>query len=191
MKQLIEHIRRYQPSNEQETIDQQTMLAFLATNPNALERTNMIAHVTTSTIVINAAMDRVVFGFHNIYQSWGWIGGHNDGDADTHLVALKETTEETGLTRLTFYSKDIFMLDIIYVPFHRKHDVHVSDHLHLNITYLLLADEAEPLNHSEAEHQGMQWFSLDDVLHHVKEPRMIPIYQKAFAKIKSIKETQR
>ena len=95
MKELLDQLKRYQPSNEQERVDQQTMLTFLTLNPDALERTNTIAHMTTSTIVVNPAMDHVVFGFHNIYQSWGWIGGHNDGDADCRRVALKETMEET------------------------------------------------------------------------------------------------
>ena len=188
MKNLISHLKQYQPKLEQERVDQQTIITFLSHNADALERTNTIAHVTTSTIVVNPAMDRVVFGFHNIYQSWGWIGGHNDGDEDCHHVALKETMEETGLTRLTFYSKEIFMLDVIYVPSHLKNGKHVSDHLHLNITYLLIADEQERLVHAEEEHQGMQWFAIKDVLKLVKEPRMIPIYQKAFAKIMLIKE---
>ena len=188
MKQLINLLKNYQPFNEQERFDQEAMINFFSRNPDALERSNTVAHVTTSTIVVNSSMNRVVFGFHNIYQSWGWIGGHNDGDEDTHRVALKETTEETGLTRLSFYSQDVFMLDTIYVPNHIKHEKHVSDHLHLNVTYLLIADESEPLLHSEEEHQGMKWFDITEVLDYVKEPRMIPIYQKAFAKIKLIKE---
>lgn len=191
MKQLLQQLKRYQPSNEQERIDQQSILTFLKLNPDALERTNTIAHMTTSTIVVNPAMDQVVFGFHNIYQSWGWIGGHNDGDSDCLRVALKETTEETGLKQLKFYSQDMLMLDIIYVPNHLKKGRHVSDHLHLNVTYLIIADPLEKLRHDEHEHQGMKWFKISDVLKHVKEPRMIPIYQKAFAKIKAIKEQQR
>ena len=190
MKLLIQLLKQYQPFNDQERFDQAAMITFLSRNPDALERSNTIAHITTSTLVVNPSMDRIVFGFHNIYQSWGWIGGHNDGDEDTHHVALKETTEETGLTQLSFYSKNIFMIDTIYVPNHLKHGQHVSDHLHLNVTYLLIADESEPLLHSEEEHQGMKWFDITDVLKHVSEPRMIPIYQKAFDKIKLIKEHQ-
>ena len=35
--------------------------------------------------------------WHNIYQSWSWIGGHADGVADLRAVALRELEEETGV----------------------------------------------------------------------------------------------
>lgn len=183
---LIASIKKYRPYNEQEAFDQNAILAFIARNPDFLDRTNLIAHFTVSAIVVNPAMDKVLFAHHNIYKSWGWLGGHSDGDPDMLHVALKETEEETGVKQLTPHSKDIFMLDTLYVPNHLKHGKHVSDHLHLNVTYLLIADESERVRINEHENSGVKWFWIADVLQEVREPRMIPVYTKAFEKIKAI-----
>ncbi len=184
---LKELIQAYQPFNEQEAFDKKAILAFIDRNPDYLLRSNLIAHFTVSTIVVNPSMDKVLFAHHNIYKSWGWLGGHNDGDEDMLRVAMKETEEETGLKKIKPYSKDIFMLDTIYVPNHIKHGKHVSDHLHLNATYLVIADENEKPIVNVEENSGVQWFPISTVLKIVHEPRMIPIYQKAFQRIALLK----
>lgn len=185
---LKEIIQAYKPYNEQEAFDKRAILAFIDRNPDYLLRTNLIAHFTVSSIVVNEKMDKVLFAHHNIYKSWGWLGGHNDGDEDMLHVALKETEEESGLKKIRPYSKELFMLDTIYVPNHLKHGKHVSDHLHLNATYLVIADDKEKPIVNIEENSGVKWFSIDTVLKIVHEPRMIPIYQKAFAKIKLLKK---
>ena len=32
--------------------------------------------------------------YHNIYQSWSWLGGHADGETDLLSVAIREVKEE-------------------------------------------------------------------------------------------------
>jgi 8-oxo-dGTP pyrophosphatase MutT (NUDIX family) len=184
---LREQIEAYQPFNEQEAFDKKAILAFIDRNPDYLLRSNLMAHFTVSTIVVNPAMDKVLFAHHNIYKSWGWLGGHNDGDEDMLNVAMKETEEESGLTKIKPYSKEIFMLDTIYVPNHIKHGKHVSDHLHLNATFLVVADESEKPIVNVEENSGVKWFPIATVLKIVHEPRMIPIYQKAFQRIALLK----
>jgi 8-oxo-dGTP pyrophosphatase MutT (NUDIX family) len=184
---LKQQIQAYKPFNEQEAFDQKAILAFIDRNPDYLLRTNLIAHFTVSIMVVNEKMDKVLFAHHNIYKSWGWLGGHSDGDEDMLHVALKETEEESGLTKIHPYSKEVFMLDTIYVPNHIKHGHHVSDHLHLNATFLVIADEQEKPVVNVEENSGVKWFPISTVLNVVTEPRMIPIYQKAFQKINLIK----
>ncbi|PKK99226.1 MAG: NUDIX hydrolase [Tenericutes bacterium HGW-Tenericutes-2] len=181
-----ELFRNYIPKNEQEKVDQALILDFIDRNPDALYRTNLCAHITSSAFVVNQEMDKILFAYHNIYDSWSWLGGHNDGNPNLLEVAIQEAIEETGIQTVKPYSTDIFTIDVIYVKNHIKKNQYVPDHLHLNATFLLIADENENLSINHAENSGVKWFDIDDVLNHISEDRMKPIYQKAFDIIKTL-----
>jgi len=175
---MFDQLKQYKPHNEQETADLKAMLDFIDHFDNTLSRDNLIAHFTSSAIVLNDAMDKILFAYHKIYDSWGWVGGHNDGDPDFLHVAIKEAMEETGIEKVYPYDHNILGIDIIYVPNHIKKGKFVSDHLHLNITYLLIADENQEIKHKPDENLDVSWFALDDYENHVTEPRMKPVYKK-------------
>lgn len=190
---MYEQLKNYQPQNEQEEKDLEAILLFIDRNPDVLVRTNLVAHLTSSAIIMNQKMDKVLFIHHNIYNSWGWVGGHNDGDPDFLNVAIKEAKEETGVTNIKPFSDDILGVDVIYVQNHMKHGAYVPDHVHLNVTYLLVADESDDLTIKPDENSGVKWFSFEEVFNHITEPRMKPIYNKLIhraLKWKSKKETQ-
>jgi 8-oxo-dGTP pyrophosphatase MutT (NUDIX family) len=186
-KHYLEEIKRYKPKNEQEKVDQAAIIAFIEQNDDVLDRENLVAHLTSSAIVVNEEMNKVLFIHHNIYNAWGWVGGHNDGDADLIGVAIKEAKEETGIEDIQPVNEEILMMDIIHVTNHIKHGQYVGDHLHLNVTYLLKASEDEQLKHNPSENSDVRWFLIDECLEYVDEERMIPIYQKAFKEIKKIR----
>ena len=176
-------INEYQAEIEQEKKDLSLMKQFIAAHDDALLRSNLIGHFTSSVVILNTSKTKILMGYHNIYQSWGWFGGHNDGDPDCLKVAIKEAKEETGLKTFTLACQNPIGIDVIYVGNHIKHGEIVPDHLHLNVTYGLMADESEILIYNENEHQGIAWFDLNDYLDYVKEPRMIPVYKKMVQRI--------
>ncbi len=184
---VLKTIETYQPVNEQETVDKQAIISFIKQHDDALERHNKIAHLTSSALVVNETFDKVLFAHHNIYDAWGWVGGHTDGDPNLLKVAIKEAKEETGIEVVRAYDGKIFALDTIFVENHIKHGAFVPDHLHLNVTYLLIADDNQPLAVKPDENSAVRWFDIDTVLKHVNEPRMMPVYQKLFTKLQSLK----
>jgi 8-oxo-dGTP pyrophosphatase MutT (NUDIX family) len=182
----IKHIEEYNPKNEQEKTDKIAMLQFVENNNDAFDRTNLVGHFTSSAIIVNPEMTKVLFIHHNIYNSWGWVGGHNDGDPDFLGVAIKEAKEETGVRYIKPYHEEIIGLDNIYVYNHIKNGKYVPDHIHMNATYLLIASESETLTIKEDENSGVKWFGLKEALKAIDEPRMVPIYTKYFNYINSI-----
>ncbi|MEE1480343.1 MAG: NUDIX hydrolase, partial [Slackia isoflavoniconvertens] len=75
---LIADIEAFEPFNEQESVDKQVILRALKSDPNCFERSAQ-AHMATSIWTVDASFERTLLEWHNIYQSWSWIGGHADG----------------------------------------------------------------------------------------------------------------
>ena len=87
---LFEDIKCYKPSNQQEAYDKEQMLQFMKCYQNYLERENQIAHFTASMWTVNKERTKTLMVYHNLYDSWAWIGGHADGEEDLCAVALRE-----------------------------------------------------------------------------------------------------
>ena len=158
-----EQLEKYIPYNQQEEKDKKIMLKYIDMFDNILTRDNEFGHFTASAWVVNKERTKVLMIYHNIYKSWAWTGGHADGDTDLLYTAIREVKEETGLTVVKPIINDIFSLEIIGVNGHQKRGKYVSSHVHLNVTYLLEADENEKLFIKEDENSGVKWIELDKV----------------------------
>ena len=186
---IYRDISSYVPFNEQEAADKKNILSFLQRYEDAFERSNELAHMTASAWVINQTHDKVLMAYHRIYDAWAWLGGHCDGEKDCLQVALKEVREESGLKHIRPVSEDIFSLEVLSVDAHVKRGKYVPTHLHMNITYLLEADENEALTVKEDENSSLAWFALDEALQASREKWFVDhIYSKLNEKLRRIYE---
>lgn len=176
---FIEDIKAFCPVDEKEAADQRVMLSFIERNQDdVLLRSNEIAHMTSSSMIFNRNMDKVLMAYHNIYQNWCWTGGHADGDPDLLAVAVREAQEETSISPVIL-SPDIVALDIITVPRHIKRGAFVPAHVHLNTTYALMADEASYICSKPDENSGVTWIPIEELkAYTAAEPFMFEIYDK-------------
>ena len=183
---LIEQIERYQPYNEQEEKDKQTILKYINTFDDVLTRKNEFGHFTASSWVLNKERTKVLMIYHNIYKSWAWTGGHADGDTDLLHTAIRELKEETGVKNVKVLDDEIFSLEIVCVNGHMKRGEYVSSHVHLNLTFLLEVDENETLKMKEDENSGVKWINIEDV-EKVSNEKWIKenIYRKLNEKLKN------
>ncbi len=175
----IHQIEHYYPVNIQERNDKKIIYRYMKEyGHNVLERANEVAHLTASGFIMNPSLTKVLFIYHKIYQSWGWTGGHMDGDQNLLEVAVKEAEEETGLSGLRPLSEQIMSIDILPVWGHMKKGRYVSAHLHLNAAYVLIADEEAPLVLNEEETEGICWVDVDAISDFSNEPDLICVYEK-------------
>ncbi len=182
---LYEQLQQYHPYNEQEANDCDVMLRLLEKEPNIFLRENRTAHFTASSWLLNREHDKVLMIYHNIYHSWAWTGGHADGEEDLLAVAIREAEEETGVTGIIPIKDGIYSLEILTVDGHEKRGAYVPSHLHLNITYLLEADEEAVLRIKPDENSGVKWFPLEEALKASSEPWMVErVYKKLNEKLK-------
>ena len=107
-QELTEQIKNYIPFNEQEERDKILILQWLEKNENAFSRENTVAHMTASAWVVNKDRTKVLMVYHNIYNSWSWLGGHADGETDLLKVAVREVKEEAGIKNVHPVSEEIF-----------------------------------------------------------------------------------
>ena len=180
----IRQIENYPPFNEQEEKDKALILGWIRNNENAFSRENTVAHITASAWVVNPDKSKVLMVYHNIYNSWSWLGGHADGETDLLAVALREVKEEAGISHVSPVSEEIFSLESLTVDGHVKKGKYVSSHLHLNVTYLLEADSEEAVSIKADENSGVAWFSPEEALKKSTEPWFVEhVYSKLIEKM--------
>ena len=182
--ELLQILERYAPLNEQEARDRAVLMGLLRTGQNLWNRENEAAHLTASAWVVNGDRERVLMAYHNIYDSWSWLGGHADGERDLLAVAMREVREESGLARVAPVSEALFSLEILTVDGHEKRGRYVPSHLHLNLTYLLEADEHELLAVKPDENSAVAWFGREEAVEASSEPWFrARVYSKLNAKL--------
>lgn len=182
-----DQIERFIPINEQEESDKRLTIQYIEKYPhNVLLRENEIAHLTSSGLILNESLTKMLMIHHNIYNTWAWTGGHADGDEDLLYVAIKEAKEETGVTNLKPLTDEIMGLDIIPVYGHIKKGKYVSTHLHLSAAYVLIASEDENLVVKEDENSGVMWIDINEIQKYSNEPYLIEIYKKIINRAKSL-----
>lgn len=164
MIKLMKQIENYQPWNEQEARDKEEFLRRLKSGEELFDRANNSAHLTASAWVVSPDRKQVLMAYHNLYDSWAWLGGHADGEVDLLKVANKEVMEESGLNIVKPVLQDIYSLEILTVDGHEKKGKYVSSHLHMNVTYLIEADPKAQIRNKPDENSKVGWFEIEEAI---------------------------
>lgn len=186
---IVAAVEAFVPDNPQEEADRTLFLSRLRQDPQALTR-DSLAHLTVSSWTVDPQARRTLLVYHDIYRSWSWVGGHADGDPDLRRVALRELCEETGVSRARLVdlpAGGIFSLEALTVDGHERRGRYVSSHLHLNVTYLVVALPEDPVRPRAGENSGVRWAALDQVESLSSEPWMCErVYRKLVARTGSL-----
>jgi 8-oxo-dGTP pyrophosphatase MutT (NUDIX family) len=104
----VEVLTRWSPPDPATDSTRRAVLAFLATAPDGVRREHTAGHVTASTLVLDAAAERVLLCLHGKSALWTQLGGHcEDDDVDLAAAALREATEESGIAGLILSAEPI------------------------------------------------------------------------------------
>ena len=187
MEKLKRQVEAFVPCNEQEERDKAVLLDWVKGGQDILTRENEVAHLTASAWVVSPDRRRVLMAYHNLYQSWAWLGGHADGEADLLSVALREAMEESGITEVRAVSEEILSIETLCVDGHEKRGRYVPSHLHLNVTYLLEADDTQPLRVKSDENSAVAWIDIGEIPEKSSELWFVErIYPKLCKKAKTM-----
>lgn len=187
MIELYDLITNYEPENDQEINDKRIMLKYIQKFNDSLSRDNEMFHFTTSGWIVNEDRTKVLMVYHNIYNSWAWVGGHADGNANLLEVVKKEIFEETGIKNIKLLDNNIFGLSIQSTKPHIKNGKYVSSHLHYDIQFLFEASEQEILKINPKENSNVSWLKVEDLLDNINQEYMKPLYEKLIKKVERYK----
>ncbi|MFJ4968560.1 NUDIX hydrolase [Streptomyces sp. NPDC088755] len=133
----------------------QTYLDHLALHPDGLWKACGAGHVTASALVIDPERGKVLLTLHRKLRMWLQMGGHcEEGDPTLEAAALREATEESGITGLTLLPGGPVRLD--------RHPIPSPCAWHLDVQYAALAPAGVAERISE-ESLELRWFDYGDV----------------------------
>lgn len=121
---------------------------------------------TVAAFIVNRG--RVLLVNHKKLHKWLPVGGHIELDEDPNQALFREILEESGIPagRLTLMTAapDIESEGTTFLPTPSFLDIHeISDgHRHVGMIYFLRSSTAD-VALAEREHDGIRWFTLEDV----------------------------
>ena len=159
---LQQILSRHEPSDEAEADDLARIRAFVDLHPQPFDRAIAQGHLTASAMVLTRDGQRVLLLFHAKLRRWLQPGGHAEpGETQGEAVALREALEETGLSGLELHPDAPRPLDV------DVHDIPARGdepaHEHLDLRYLVVADDAAAIRPAEGETTRVHWFTWDEL----------------------------
>ncbi|MFF5977332.1 NUDIX hydrolase [Streptomyces olindensis] len=133
----------------------QAYLDHLADHPDGLWKACHAGHVTASALVIDPEGGRVLLTLHRKLRMWLQMGGHCEpGDASLAAAALREATEESGVSGLSLLPGGPVRLD--------RHPIPPPCHWHFDVQYAVVAppDAAHVISDESLD---VRWFPYDEV----------------------------
>ncbi len=153
---------------------------LVAGHPDCFERTCMPGHITGSAWIVSPDRSKYLMTRHRIFDRWLQLGGHADGCAQPHLVALREAEEESGLTGFGLFKEpEGFVpldVDIHVIPARSG----VPAHEHHDLRYLLIASAEQPLKISDESHD-LGWFEKNGLMETIHEESVLRMARKGDA----------
>ncbi|MBT2445313.1 NUDIX hydrolase [Streptomyces sp. ISL-36] len=133
----------------------QTYLDHLAAHEDGMWKACGAGHLTASALVVDPERGRVLLTLHRKLGMWLQMGGHCEpGDVTVAAAALREATEESGITGLTLLPGGPVRLD--------RHAIPAPCHWHLDVQYAALAP-AGAVEEISDESLDLRWYAYDEV----------------------------
>jgi 8-oxo-dGTP pyrophosphatase MutT (NUDIX family) len=157
---LLAQLRTYEPADELERRHCLAMSALLTGSADPFTRAHFLpGHFTASCFIVDDA-GRLLLHHHKRLNLWLQMGGHIEPDEALEAAAIREGSEESGLTDLELLGGGIFDLDIHDIPPGRGEPAHK----HYDVRYLARTREPDTITIDRAESNDLAWLTLPEAV---------------------------
>ncbi len=148
----------YQATGETEAADLVRMTRLAATSADPWSR-SLPLHFTASALVVHPETRRVLLRWHSKLGLWLQVGGHGDpGETDPLAIALREATEETGLTDLVPWPDASLRHAAVC---HVRATATEPRHEHADLRYILATRDPDAVT-PENDASPLRWLAVDE-----------------------------
>jgi len=151
------------PADAEEAHSLAEMRRLLPTLDQPFSRHQPEAHFTASALLVDVEAGRIALLNHAKLRRWLQPGGHAEpGDGGfMHVTALREAHEETGCeVRLYDPTPTLLDVDVHTIPARGDEPAHQ----HLDLRFLMVAEDPQRLSLNAAEATAVQWLAFDEAL---------------------------
>lgn len=155
---------RYGLEVADESDDLNLLIERLGAGDDLASRRTFPGHVTTSAIVVDAAVKNVMLVLHKATGRWLQPGGHWEPAESFAASAAREAEEETGLGRLELHERHpdpFFPIDIDTHAIAARPAKDEPDHFHFDLRFVFTADRNAPLRADLTEVDAVRWHPFE------------------------------
>jgi 8-oxo-dGTP pyrophosphatase MutT (NUDIX family) len=156
MNNLQNLLEVYQTESINEKQIKDTMLGALEELKNPFDRDSRHNHFTASCLLLNSDKTKFLILHHKKLEKWIQPGGHCDGEGNLLEVAKNEAREESGISAIEAVDKNIFDLDIHYIPESSKEFAH----RHYDVRFLLKTIDNDNFLSNHESHE-IKWIDFE------------------------------
>ena len=168
-------IEQHEPRDAAQAAAREFVLRWIDSHPDALQRSCLDGHLTSSALVVDERRGRALLTLHAKLGRWLQLGGHCDGDGNLAGSALREAREESGIEELEI-DPELLDLDCHRIPARALE----PEHWHLDARFLLRAPAgAEP--RLSAESRALRWFAPPELARIETDDSVRRLFALAFA----------
>ena len=154
-RSVLDLLSTWQPVDPAQDTLRESVLGFVLARDDACQRSCVAGHITASALVVDNSGDNVLLTLHPRLGRWVQLGGHcEDTDPDIRAAALREATEESGVSGLTVSSEPAAL---------HVHALTCSlgqPTRHLDLQFVIRAPEGAQIARSD-ESLDLRWWPAD------------------------------
>lgn len=186
MKNKIEKIiKKYLEIYPEEQTRQEHLINYINshTYSECIDWNNFDGHIVCSGFVYSKKDKKFLVLYHKDLKMYLYPGGHmEESDINTLSAAIREVSEETGLTNLREFIIDndpLIPIDIDTHVIGYNERLNLPEHYHYDFRYLFLVDNTSKIDLDLNELRDYKWIDIDELTNNQN-------YGKVINKLKNI-----